>query len=58
MAKQTFKEIKEELEATKANLTKALEAGKQRVGKKDFYQGIVWGAAVTVILFIIKHLIF
>ncbi len=58
MAKQTFKEIKEELEETKANLTKALEAGKQRVGKKDFYQAYIYGASTVIVILVLIKIIF
>lgn len=51
MAKQTFTQAKAKIQELEMELAQA----KQRVGKKDFYQGMAWGAgAVAVIAILIK----
>ncbi len=58
MGKQTFTEIKQELEDLKTKIKNEAGDAKKRFGKKDFLQGYLWGAATVVILYTIKHFIF
>ncbi len=58
MAKQTFTEIKKELDELKSRIKDGSIEVKDRIGKKDFYQGMVYGACAMAIIVILKHIIF
>ncbi len=52
--KFTFADAKKEIKELKEELGSA----KKRLSKKDFYQGMAWGAAGAILLYVAAHIIF